>query len=182
MNNKQQAIAEIEDFLQSNDAGLLITGTNQYKKHILIMAMLNKYYKNKHILFRINAMMNISDQNFTPLKKQPKAGERVKLGNNYYYFDAFTSSATWSKTVGNYDFAIVYPIDSMCRENKMKAIEELFNFRAIGKTFFCSWTDVKDNDYTIISEYYNRHIIYDAADEDLAYHNRVLEIIGGQYQ
>lgn len=178
MNNKEQAIIKLKEFLNSDEKGVLITGTNQYKKHMLVIAILDKYYKNKKVLFRINGMMNINDRNFTPLKKKPKAGELVKLGNNYYCFDAFTSSATWNKTIGDFDFAIVYPIDAMCRDKKIKPIEELFEYRNICKTFFCSWTDKAESDYSPLSEYINSHIIYDAEEEDLAYHNRVLEIIG----
>ena len=175
MNGKQQAIDKIIEFLKSDDKGMLITGTNQYKKHYLVMAMLEKHYKNAHILFRINGMMNIADRNFTPFGKQPKAGEVVRLKNNYYVFDAFTSRTTWRKTLKEFDFAIVYPIDYLCRNNNLEPIDELYQFRNIGKTFLCSWTDSKENDYSLLSNYYSMHVIYDAEEEDLAYHNRVLE-------
>lgn len=174
MNGKKQAIDKITTFFQSDEKGVLITGTHQYKKHYLVMALLDKYYKNARILFRINGMVNISDDNFTPLSKQPKAGEVVKLGNNYYEFDAFTSRSTWNKTSRNFDFAIVYPIDAMCRKNNIEPIEELCKFKSIGKIFLCSWTDHAEYDYSIFSDYVTQHIIYDAEEDDLAYHNRVL--------
>jgi len=177
MNNKAQATEQILDFLKSSETGMLITGTHQFEKHCLVMSILNRQYKNKKILFRINGMKNIDDNNFTPLKKKPKAGEFVKLGNNYYCFDAFTSSRTWSATNGTYDFAIVYPIDYICREHKMESIQELHQFRTIGKTFLCSWTDRPEYDYSILSGFYSSHVIFDAEEEDSAYHNRVLEIV-----
>jgi len=174
MNGKQQAIDKITEFLKSDEKGILITGTHQFKKHYLVMSLLEKYYKNAHILFRINGMSNITIDSFTPLSKQPKAGEVVKLGNNYYEFDAFTSRGTWSKTSRISDFAIVYPIDAMCRKNNIEPIQELYNFKNIGKIFLCSWTDHDEDDYSIFSDYYKNHVIYDAEEEDMAYHNRVL--------
>lgn len=180
MNGKQQAIDQILDFLKSDEKGLLITGTYQFKKHYLVMALLEKHFKNAKILFRINGMMNIDDDNFTPFKNQPKAGEFHRLKNNYYAFDAFTSKITWRKTLQDYDFAIVYPIDYLCRSGKTEPIEELFQFRNIGKTFFCSWTDSKENDYSLLSDFYSRHVVYDAEEEDISYHNRVLKILEEQ--
>lgn len=176
MNNRDQATYKILNFLKSDESGVLITGTNQYEKHLLVMSILDKEYENKRILFRINGMMNITDYNFTPLKKKPKAGEFVKLGNNYYCFDAFTSSQTWRSTVGIFDFAIVYPIDYICRAKKGELIEELHKFRTIGKTFLCSWTDHPEYEYSILSKYYISHVTYDAEDESPAYHNKLSEI------
>lgn len=177
MNNRAQAAEHILEFLKSPEIGMLITGTHQYKKHRLVMSILDKQYKNKKILFRINGMMNINDSNFTPLKKKPKAGEFVKLGNNCYCFDAFTSSRTWNATIGTFDFAIVYPIDYNCREHKLESLDELHQFRTIGKTFLCSWTDRPEYDYSILSNYYSSHVIFDVEEEDPAYHKRVLEIV-----
>ncbi len=178
MNGRKEAIAQIKEFLLSDETGLLLTGTNQYEKHKLVMKLLNRTYRNKHILFRINSMQNIDDDNFTPLTKRPKSGETVRLGNNYYTFDALTSSGTWRNTIGKYDFAIVYPIDWICREKKLEPIGELFRYRNIGKTFLCSWTDWPEYDYKLLEQYYSRHIVYDAEDEDPEYHKRMLEIVG----
>lgn len=179
MNGKEQAIEQVLEFLKTDEKGLLLTGTNQFEKHYLIMRLLNKYYKNARILFRINALQNITTDSFTPLKRKPKAGEKVRLGNNLYEFDSFNSTGTWYKTGNQFDFAIVYPIDSMCREKDSKPIEDLFIHKHIGKTFLCSWTDRKEYDYTLFSKYYSKHVIYDAEEEDLSYHKRVLENIEG---
>ena len=174
MNGKQQAIDKITEFLKSDENGLLITGTHQYKKHYLIMALLNKHYKNARILFRINSMQNIPNDSFTPLKKQPKAGEVVRIENNYYEFDALTSKATWHKTSREFDFVIVYPVDAMCRNGQIEPIKDVLDYKKIGKIFLCSWTDNQEYNYSIFADYYSTQVVYDAEEDDPAYHNRVL--------
>jgi hypothetical protein len=89
MYNKQQAEEQIITFLKSSEKCLLITGTHQYEKHKLIMRILNKCYRNAHVLFRTNALGNVTNNAFIDLSKQPRAGKNVKIGNNYYQFDSF---------------------------------------------------------------------------------------------
>ena len=179
-NNKMECIQNIEKFLNDHEKGMLITGTNQYEKHKLVMATINKHFKNAKILFRINAMKNILDEEFigwTGIKRKSiKSGERVKIGNNFYEFDSFNARKTWYETNSTYDFAIIYPIDAMLRENKFDAIDNLYN-RNIKKIFLVSWTDHKYYNYDLISKYYEKQSVYDAAEEDIDYHNRVLNII-----
>jgi hypothetical protein len=178
MYGKEQAIFQIEGFLSSKEKGLLITGTHQYEKHILAMKLINKHYKNAHILFRINSLQNITDDPFlgcVGVKKQPKAGEKIRIGNNMYEFDSIFNRGTWSRTDYKFDFAICYPIDALARERDSKPIEDLFKQKDIEKIILCSWTDGSEYDYPFISNYYDRHVIYDAEEEDPAYHKRVLE-------
>ncbi len=181
MNGKQQAIEQIEDFLKSNEKCILITGTHQYQKHRLVMKILNKNYKNAHILFRINSMDNITDDAFIGLSKKPISGERLKIANTLYEFDSFNTSSSWSKTSSNFDFAILYPIDALCRSMKKEAISNLFEHKNIRKIFLCSWTDNIDYDYLKFSEFFSRQVIYDAEEEDSAYHQRVIDSIHRKY-
>lgn len=60
-------------------------------------------------------MDNTTNGNFVGLSKKPLAGARLKLGNNYYEFDSFNTSSTWYKTSNDFNFAIFYPIDALCR-------------------------------------------------------------------
>ncbi len=175
MNGKQQAVDQIHEFLKSNEKSMLITGTHQYEKHKLIMKILNQYFNNARILFRINGMDNITDNSFIGLSKKPAAGARVELGNNYYEFDSFNTTSTWYKTSNDFNFAILYPIDALCRSLKKESIENLFEQKNIEKIFLCSWTDRVEYDYSRFSEFYSRHVIYDAQEEDPEYHQRVLE-------
>ncbi len=179
MYGKEQAIKQITEFLESDEKAILLTGTHQYKKHKLIMALLNKYYKNTRILFRVNGMDNITNQEFVGfagIKKTPKSGEWIKISNNYYTFDSL-NRATWNRSGNKFDFAILYPIDSAIRGNLDGILEDLIKYKDIGKLFIVSWTDNKSYDYATISKYYDRHVIYDAEEEEPAYHKRVIDII-----
>ncbi|MBZ9624383.1 hypothetical protein G9F71_016140 [Clostridium sp. FP2] len=181
MNGKQQAIEQIVDFLKSDEKCMLITGTHQFEKHKMIMNILNKSYKNARILFRINSMNNITDDAFIGLSKKTTAGTKLKMGNNYYEFDSFNTSSTWSRTSSTFDFAIFYPIDALCRSMKKEAISNLFEHKNIKKILLCSWTDNLDYDYSKFSEFFSRQVIYDAEEENPAYHQRVLDNINRKY-
>lgn len=176
-NNKQQLLEDINEFLKSDDKCMLITGTNQYKKHLAIMASIDKYYKNATIIFRINSMQNVNGQEFLGrfIKKTPKSGERFRIGRNIYEVDSFNTKSTWYKTSNKCDFAIIYPLDAITRQDvSLQCIDDLFNFKDIGKIFLVSWTDRSD-EYSLFNKYVDRKSIYDAEEEDIEYHKRVLK-------
>lgn len=178
MSNKATVISQFENFLQNDDKGILITGTHQYEKHKLAMAIIDKYYENANILFRINALQSITNRDFlgwAGVKKQPKAGEKIRIGRNFYQFDSFNYSGTWYKTDHKFDLAIIYPIDSLCREKDIKSIQDLYEHKQIEKIILCSWTDKAEYDYSLFNDYFTNHIVYDALEEDPEYHKRVLE-------
>lgn len=179
MNNKEQCYDKIIKFINSSNKCLLIKGTNQYKKHKLVIAIINQLYKDKKILFRINGLENILNNDFlgwTGLKKKVKSGENIKIGNNYYQFDSMVRSNTWSNTDSKFKFAIVYPIDFIIREQKYEVLDNLFNDKEIEKVFLISWTDSERYNYDKIKKYTNSIVIYDAEEEDINYHRRVIKI------
>ncbi|HCQ91680.1 MAG TPA: hypothetical protein DIU45_20720 [Clostridium sp.] len=183
MNGKEQAIEQITEFLKSDEKAIILTGTHQYKKHKLIMALLNKYYKNAKILFRVNGMDNITNEEFAGfvgIKKTPKSGEWIKVSNNYYAFDSLNRT-TWRRSGNKFDFAILYPIDSAIRGNINDVLEDLTKYKDIRKLFLVSWTDNKSYDYATISKYYDRHVIYDAEEEEPAYHKRVSDMVNNRF-
>lgn len=183
MNGKEQTIEQITEFLKSDEKSIILTGTHQFRKHKLIMALLNKYYKNAKILFRVNGMDNITNREFVGfagVKKTPKSGEWIKISNNYYTFDSLNRT-TWKRSGNKFDFAILYPIDSAMKGNINDILEDLTEYKDIGKLFLVSWTDNKNYDYASISKYYNRHVIYDAEEEDPAYHQRVIDMICNKF-
>ena len=174
---------QITEFLKNDEKAILLTGTHQYKKHKLIMALLNKYYKNAKILFRVNGMDNITNEDFAGfagVRKIPKSGEWIKVSNNYDTFDSLNKT-TWSRSSNKFDFAILYPIDSAMRGNINDILENLTKYKDIGKLFIVSWTDNKSYDYPTISKYYDKHVIYDAEEEDPAYHKRVSDMINNNF-
>lgn len=178
LHNKESVKMDIEEFLNSEDKYMLITGTNQYKKHLIVMALLNKFYRNVSVLFRTNAMGNVAEREWLGrfVKKQPKAGEHFRIEKNIYQADSFTNRLTWSKTDSNIDFAIVYPIEAIARKDvKMDCIEDLFRNKNIGKVFLISWTD-NNYDYSIFDKYIDRKSIYAAEEEAPGYHKRVMDL------
>lgn len=177
MNTKKDVVDAIDSFIASDEKGMLITGTYQYKKHYLVMRYIEQYHKNARVLFRINSMQNILMEEFTPLRRQPKAGETVWIGRNCYEFDAIFSPQTWHRTSVEFDFCIVYPIDYICRTCNLDPVIDLIDFKRIKKTFYISWTDSKKNDYSMLSPYYSSHAVYDAEEEEPEYHQRVIHTI-----
>lgn len=183
MNGKEQAIDLITEFLKSDEKVMLLTGTHQYKKHKLVMSVLNNYYKNAQILFRVNGMDNITSKDFAGfagVKKVPRSGDKIKIGSNYYVFDSLNKT-TWSRSGNKFNFAILYPIDSAMKSNINDVLDDLIKYKDIGKLFLVSWTDNRKYDYNKICQYYNRHVIYDAEEEELAYHKRVIDMINNKF-
>lgn len=164
MSNKDEAIMKIESFLTSDHTGLLLTGSNQYEKHRLVMALLEKNFSGAHILFRINSMQNIPDPAFlgwVGIRKPPKSGQALKIGHNYYEFDSLFNQGTWNKTSQKFDFAICYPIDALAAKKDCKPVEELYEWKQIEKVFLCSWYDRVGDGYSFLDEYYDQHVTYD---------------------
>lgn len=179
MNTKQNAIESIEEFLHSDERCLLITGTHQYAKHKLIMAILDKHFEHHLFLFRTNSLKNVSNNDhlgWAGVNKTPKAGETFKVGRNMYQCDSLTSSGTWYKTSRRFACAIVYPVDTLYRSGDVSSIDDLFKFKEISKVFLASWMDRNEYDHSIFAQFVQRHVVYDAEQEDPEYHQRVLNL------
>jgi hypothetical protein len=178
MNTKKKAMSDIEEFILSDKKCMLITGTHQFKKHVLVMAMIEKLYKNAKVLFRASGV----EHTFTTpnilgqfINKKYKAGDLFRIGNNIYSVDSYTRGDTWNKTANVFDFAIVYSIDGITANTKLiESIDNLFNNKRINKIFLVSWTDHKNDDMTIYNKFVDSKTIYDVEEEDIHYHRRVL--------
>lgn len=182
-NNKENLLQNIEEFLYSEEKCMFITGTHQYRKHIMVMAALDYYKPESHILFRSSSMQNLLDREFLGrfISKQPKIGQVFRIENNIYEADTFTNSSSWYKSSREFDYAIFYPIDSIARgDTSIKCIDNLFTGKTIEKVFLVSWTDM-NYDYSIFDKYVDRKSIYDAEEENPEYHKRVLDIINKRY-
>lgn len=181
-NNKENLLRNIEEFLNSDEKCMFITGTHQYRKHIMVMAALDQLRPKSHVLFRSSTMQNLLNRDFLGrfISKQPKIGQAFRMGNNVYEADTFTNSSSWYKSSREFDFAIFYPIDAIARGDvNIKCIDNLFSSKDIGKIFLVSWTD-RNYDYSIFKKYIDRECVYDAEEEDAEYHKRVIEIINRQ--
>jgi len=178
-NNKENLLQNIEEFLCSKEKCMFITGTNQYKKHIMVMAALDQLKPKSHILFRSSTMQNLLERKFLGrfISKQPKIGQAFIIENSIYEADTFTNSSSWYKSSREFDYAIFYPIDSVARgDTNIKCINNLFEGKKIEKVFLVSWTD-RNYDYSVFDKYVNRKCVYDAEEEDAEYHKRVLDTI-----
>lgn len=176
MNTIAKAIESLDEFMGSEEKVVLITGTHQYKKHLLALSTIGKGTNASKILFRVNALQNAPD--FLKAKGPFKTGTAYKIGqNNSLYVDTIRS-ITWNKSPYEVDFSVLYPLDSTCKDNKKNEIVEDLISRTKKKVFVVSWTDM--HDYSWLNEYVDRHVILDAEEEDPEYHQRVLDHINGK--
>lgn len=179
MNTRKNLQDEILNFLQNDDEKImLVTGTHQYEKHMEVLRTINKNVQaGVKVLFRVNGKDNIENI-FENKIKSPKLNTRIKLSKLNLYIDTI-NSRTWQ--AGEYNISIIYPIDSVCRM-KEKQREEIINNllrKTVNKLFIVSWTD--SFDYTWLEEFgIDRKVVFDAKEEDNAYHNRVLDILNGR--
>ncbi|GED55570.1 hypothetical protein EDM54_24260 [Brevibacillus borstelensis] len=172
MNTKETAMKIIVDFLVSEDKCLYVNGTHQFKKHSLVLGCLKDLETPSTILFRTNAMKNLGAV-FGTNGTQFKTGVAYPLGKHKLYFDSLNPTSQ-RNTPRNLDYVVVYPIDSACKDKKAKEIiQDVFHLSK-QKVFLVSWTDVFDD--SLIREYVDRYVTYDAEEDDPAYHQRVLEL------
>mgnify|MGYP005828836913 CR=1 FL=1 len=180
-NNRKNAIENLIEFIRSDEKVVLIKGTHQYEKHSLVMQLLDESDLNVGV-FRSNSLQNISTflghaGYKVPLNKRFSSGKGYRTGTTTFYFDSLFTKSTWSKSPTQMDFALVYPMDSFCEQNQKTKDEFLYDIltrKSIKKIFIVTWTDIRHG-YDWLTEYVDRTIIYDAEEEDPAYHQRVLE-------
>ncbi|MEK3733791.1 hypothetical protein MKX64_15430 [Paenibacillus sp. FSL M8-0334] len=178
MNTRLEAKAKIQEFLYSDEKGMLLTGTHQYEKHPLVLKAISDFVdKPSSILFRANAMQNLGSF-FEKPSKSFKTGHAYNLGAHKVFFDSF-SKTSWRNTKHSYDFAVLYPVDALMRNNKLynDLLTDLYEERNINKIFLVSWTDRSEYDYQKLHRqgYVSRQVVFDALEENPEYHNRILE-------
>ncbi|GAA4879703.1 hypothetical protein GCM10023310_69850 [Paenibacillus vulneris] len=176
MNTRSEAFRKISEFLTSDEKGLLITGTHQYEKHPLVLrAIAQTISTPSTILFRANSMQNLGTI-FEARTANYQTGTPYKLGNHKMFIDTINKTS-WKNTRYNYDFAVLYPVDPLMRSQKLynEIIEDLFEDRRISKVFLVSWTDRPEYDYSLLNKYVQKHVVFDALEEDPDYHKRVIE-------
>ncbi|WP_238655882.1 hypothetical protein [Paenibacillus piscarius] len=171
MNTRQNAEKEIREFLNSDESVILITGTHQYQKHSLVLEVLSEVASPSTVLFRANSM-----RNFGTILENPtatyKTGHGYGFGSHRVYVDSIKSTS-WTKTPYAVDFSIIYPIDSVCKNNSKEEIIQDLVQRTNNKVFLISWTD--NYDYSWLDELVDRKVIYDVEVEDPEYHARMLK-------
>ena len=156
MNNRENLKKDIIEFIQSDDEKImLITGTHQFEKHMEVLRTLNQ---------------NVQDG-----LKSAKLNTRIKVGNLRMYIDTINKKS-WRNE--RYNVSILYPVDSICRkkdEQRKEILDDLIR-NTVHKVFIVSWTD--SYDYSWLDEFgIDRTVVFDAEEEDSAYHGRVIENI-----
>jgi len=175
MNNKESALKNIDSFLESEEKHLILNGTNQNKKHPLVLAVvIYAAPPNSTILFRVNHKTHIKDflSSVINLSKNPQPGKPIKIDGKNLYVDTINPSS-WGKTPRKIDYAIIYPIDSLDCKTGDENLSDVKN-RDPKKIFLVTWTDNKDMSWT--NSYNPTIVTYDAEEEDLDYHNRVASL------
>lgn len=176
MNNRENLKREIIEFVKSdNEKIMLITGTHQYEKHMEVVRTLNENVQDGvKVLFRINGANNI-DNIFEGKLKSAKLNTRIKVGKLRLYIDTI-NSRTWKNE--KYNVSVIYPVDSICRMKSAQRKEVISNIisNTVNKVFIVSWTD--SYDYSWLDEFgIDRTVVFDAEEEDTAYHERVIDNI-----
>lgn len=158
LNNQEVASREIIEFLESDtEKVMLIKGTNDYKKHSLVLEMINENKSLKRGLFRSNTLERVSvffkDADLEiPGNAGKPAGKKLLVENTVFSFDSFDKS-TWGKTPSKLDFALIYQIELYNKKtNDLKEafIKNIVEEKSINKIFIVSNTDDK-GDYEWLS-------------------------------
>lgn len=176
MNNKRKVIDAIMSFIDSDAKCLKITGTHQFQKHVLALAVIfSKYPPPATILFRTNSLQNVSDflSPVINIPNRPKTGVPINIKGGYKLFIDTINRRTWMSSPLNIDVAVVYPIDSLKYDEGDECVHDLLSRKA-RKIILVTWTDNKDFSWT--EQFHPMHIVYDAEQEDPEYHQRVLEV------
>ncbi|OBW56806.1 hypothetical protein A9987_22805 [Bacillus cereus] len=165
LNNQEVASREITEFLQSsNEKVMLIKGTNDYKKHSLVLKIINENKSLKRGLFRSNTLERVSvffkDADLEiPHDAGKPAGNTLLVKNKFFSFDSFNKS-TWGKTPFELDFALIYQIElynKKTNELKEAFINNILEEKSINKIFIVSNVDDK-GDYAWLDRCVNRTI------------------------
>lgn len=165
LSNQEVVSREIIEFLKSDtEKVMLIKGTNDFKKHALVLKMINENKSLKRGLFRTHRLKSFSihfkqTNPEVPLNIGNQAGETQLVGDTFFSFDSFDES-TWGKTPSKLDFALIYPIElynKKANELKEAFINNILEEKSINKIFIVSNVDDK-GDYAWLERCVNRII------------------------
>jgi hypothetical protein len=189
VNTRKNAVNQLVKFIKSDsEKVVLIKGTNQFKKHSLVISLITQYECFKQGLFRSNSLQDIGlfleqagYQNV--MGKKFAAGKSYNLSGIIFCFDSLFTRSIWGKSPNELDFALVYPLDSLCeskKELRNELLKDILNWKNIKKVFLVTCTDVR-HDYTWLNDFVDRTVIYDADEEDPEYHQRVLDLKNNKF-
>lgn len=171
MNTRQRAAELLGEFMESDEFAVLITGTHQYQKHVLALQMLAMNNSRSTILFRGNHLRNFGTI-FEDSSTTYKTGTSYTLNQYSNLYVDTINTTSWKYAPSTVDYGIIYPIDSVCNNNKKTRIIDDIKHRVTRKLFLESWTD--NYDYSWLNDIVDRHVVYNVEEEDPEYHQRMI--------
>jgi hypothetical protein len=175
-NDIKAAATRLQQLMTSGSRAVIVDGTHQNKKHILVLGMLMSQTQGSRILFRVNSLQDASD--LLGVSKAPAPGTPLKADGHRLYVDS-ANSQSWQHSPAQVDYGVIYPLDSLDADSAAASIQDLFG-RGAKQLFLVTWTDNFDRSWADI--YSPGVVTYDVEDEDPAYHQRVIECIGATSQ
>lgn len=170
---RQSAWDALLEFMRGEATIALVTGTYQREKHGLALhAAIESLSQRSNLLFRTNSVPHVADFLSPVFGDVPLRGRVFQVEGGHVLYGDSMNPSSWSKTPGQIDVAVVYPIDSLDRKAADACLEDLRR-RGVKKLFLVSWTDNKDFSWADHLE--PVRIVFDAAEERPDYHERMME-------
>jgi hypothetical protein len=167
MNGRQQAIDKISDFIQSDKKMLLLNGTFQNEKHVLVLNVLQSLVE-ATVLFRLNRKGNEFLSDF--ISKTPAPGSFTRADRLSIAVDTM-SSRTWVTSPREVGVGIVYPLDSLHNRGGDECMHDMM--RRAQKVFAVTWTD--NVAYHWMDQFDPVRVTFDCEEERSDYHERMQE-------
>jgi hypothetical protein len=164
MNTHKRAEAALAEFMDSSEKVVLLTGTNEHRKHVLALQTLVNQAGESTILFRANFMQNIGSF-YGDFETKFKAGKAYRIQNHTLFFDTMKDTY-WDKSPLQADHAVMYPLENFfkCNERQRRLILDDLMRRVSGKIFLVNIDDDTNNAW--LSDIAERHVVYDVEEDE----------------
>ncbi|WP_050614879.1 hypothetical protein [Bacillus testis] len=160
MNLLESAKAGIIEFLENDrQKVLLLNGTEQFKKHLLALYMIGIFEKRGTLLFRTNTLRNAED--FLQMKSRAESGHAYTYNKSLSVYIDTNSSFLWKETPSSVDYCILYPLESIEKEEAKKTIVSDAICRTAKKVFIVSSKPQAIEDW--LTEFVDAVVHFDAS-------------------
>lgn len=170
-NDRDRAIDGLIHFMRSDESFCLLTGTHQYEKHSLALAvMIGELPRGARLLFRANGRENAERYlGDIGISRAPAAGRSLTVQGVELCVDTMNPQS-WARSPRPIDAAVVYPIDSLGPDRGAACVADL-RARGASKVILVTWTDNFDSSWA--DSYDPTRVIRDAVERPDC-HERVL--------
>lgn len=171
MFDKERFKKEFEEFLDSTEHGVLITGHDDDAKINVVLNVLNNKANNGTImcsqLGRIAEIINRAFKN-KPLPNKIKGRTFYNIGKMKVLFNKYIDSHNPIKIGADYDFVLYYPVETVLMEGRNKDLESLIkdiSNTVSNKVIILTTNDQKKN-LTPLRNVVDRHIHYESKNDN----------------